>query len=1215
MHGMPPIDLDTAGRLIDFSGRSDAARAFAGDQLEGAVALYNMLAEQGCAYLADEVGMGKTYVALGVVGLLRHFQPGARVLYIAPRENIQRKWHKELLNFTRNNWRLRDNRVKTLQGDPVAEPVPCRSLADLLHQVVRNANRDFLLRLPSFSLAIPPGQLRARRRALLHELPWSELAELDLRQAVHRPQLFKDAYARALNAVLPEFDLVLVDEAHNLKHGYGPRVAARNRVLALALGRPDPEVPLHRGGGPRARRVLLLSATPLEGRFVELWNQLDVLGCGDRLGQLADAELDPAAARRLARRVLVRRLARMDIGGRKHTKNMIRREWRGGGVTRHDEPLAGGDDHQRLIVALVQKKVTDALARQGRRQGRGFKRSFQIGMLASFESFLQTAKVRPAGPGAAGGDADDADDADDGAAAFDGAAQTDDRLEREGLDTPTVDRIAAGYRRRFGRSMPHPKMDAVAAAAAGAMLRGEKTLVFVRRVASVAELADKIGERYDDWLHGYLHRHSRGRVRAQIDRAFQRYRDQRRRRTTPEALLRSGGPRPGADGRDDAGGRDTFFAWFFRGAGHDRKLLSGAAFRRNRLDSESGALSTLLLDNHLVWLLGDPEPLPGLAAATGLDADTLRDRLRDEAYRLFRRDSSQHTYVLQRVYMAYQEAALRLLAAMDSDLGRQAQVLLDEVYPHRPAGQQATPDAFPGQAKHTLHRRTLFTALAARPGLCEALWPQPDTSLDFREALRERELRRELLAGAIRLGHPFIDLWLQYAKQLRSLAAGRSQAGDRNGRQLIADYLDALEHQRDRAELHGPTSGHRPAEPSAPPGPSSYSELAAIGRNYDLILDTNLPAIHGQALSRLRAGLAPSLSNQTPVGGMWGRVNDRLLRQFRMPGYPYALITTDVLQEGEDLHTFCSRVMHYGISWTPSSMEQRTGRVDRIGSQTHRRLARCDSAAGEDLLQVYYPFLAETYESVQVCRLMERMNHFLELLHRDFGTDPTRDGRLDVSRHILTTERPRPQIKEPLQSAFDIDPKWLPKKGTPPAIDPQQPQRLLRLFDQLITQAATKIRIDDLQRPRSHIRQGTTYLRDDTPIPPGADRRGTRKQPFQAELRTATGGGRMILRCTSPIGFLRDGTPAATYELIFSIQRRPNHAKISAIRDTQRGGLHLTADADILFHPATTQPEEVRHTIERAVRCADVVEKEVFGIDEEPGKLLATLRCRESDRE
>ena len=71
---------------------------------------------------------------------------------------------------------------------------------------------------------------------------------------------------------------------------------------------------------------------------------------------------------------------------------------------------------------------------------------------------------------------------------------------------------------------------------------------------------------------------------------------------------------------------------------------------------------------------------------------------------------------------------------------------------------------------------------------------------------------------------------------------------------------------------------------------------------------------------------------------MSGGVNKRLVRQFRMPGFPLVLATTDVLQEGEDLHTFCGKVLHYGISWTPSAMEQRTGRIDRIDSLVQRNL-------------------------------------------------------------------------------------------------------------------------------------------------------------------------------------------------------------------------------------------------------------------------------------
>ena len=42
------------------------------------------------------------------------------------------------------------------------------------------------------------------------------------------------------------------------------------------------------------------------------------------------------------------------------------------------------------------------------------------------------------------------------------------------------------------------------------------------------------------------------------------------------------------------------------------------------------------------------------------------------------------------------------------------------------------------------------------------------------------------------------------------------------------------------------------------------------------------------------------------------------------------------LKEGEDLHTFCKNIYHYGIAWSPIDMEQRTGRIDRIGSLASR---------------------------------------------------------------------------------------------------------------------------------------------------------------------------------------------------------------------------------------------------------------------------------------
>ena len=62
------INVQTAGQLLDFGARIGAGPR-ADEQLHGAVAIHNILEQHRVAYLADEVGMGKTYVALGALAL------------------------------------------------------------------------------------------------------------------------------------------------------------------------------------------------------------------------------------------------------------------------------------------------------------------------------------------------------------------------------------------------------------------------------------------------------------------------------------------------------------------------------------------------------------------------------------------------------------------------------------------------------------------------------------------------------------------------------------------------------------------------------------------------------------------------------------------------------------------------------------------------------------------------------------------------------------------------------------------------------------------------------------------------------------------------------------------------------------------------------------------------------------------------------------------
>jgi ERCC4-related helicase len=83
-------------------------------------------------------------------------------------------------------------------------------------------------------------------------------------------------------------------------------------------------------------------------------------------------------------------------------------------------------------------------------------------------------------------------------------------------------------------------------------------------------------------------------------------------------------------------------------------------------------------------------------------------------------------------------------------------------------------------------------------------------------------------------------------------------------------------------------------------------------------------------LERIRDALRPSHPNVSALhGGM--TAPERLLahREFNARGS--LLLATDAASEGLNLHHRCRTVIHFELPWSPSRIEQRTGRVDRIG--------------------------------------------------------------------------------------------------------------------------------------------------------------------------------------------------------------------------------------------------------------------------------------------
>ena len=1129
------IDVSAAAKLLDLGARIGGGPR-AQEQLEGAVAIHNILSEHGVAYLADEVGMGKTYVALGALALFRHYDPQFRVLFIAPRENIQLKWMKELRNFVEHNFRYPDLRVKAIDGRPAHALVRCESLLGLVEEATVDPNRDFFMRLTSFSLAlggrdsVDDASSRKVRERLRKSLPWLPDEIFDLRNK----QTFKDNVARAACSALPQFDLVVIDEAHNLKHGWSEFGAARNRVLSLVLGRAGgADEKLFPNYGPRAKRVLFLSATPIDETYRHLWNQLDLVGRGTKFATLKSKDADDDAKKESARAFLVRRVTSIAIAGKEHTKNMYRREWRSGGVHAHDEPIATTDPKERLVVALVQKKVSEVL------QSARFGASFQIGMLASFESFLETARVKRE---------------DDEPSNFDDTDQTDDRGEREGVDVRDVNSLARSYREKFGQELPHPKMDALVSSLARSWERGEKALVFVRRVASVTELKRKLDDCYDGWLLGRLKRELPEGAQARLATAIERYRAEK---LEARALKTDGAAIIARDDDADTGGKDTFFAWFFRGDG-PRGLISGANVQR-RFIQRGATYATFFEDNYVADILGCA---PGqvesrLAEVLGVERTEMRDDLRLRS----RRFLTPRGRARGDRFEAVQAAAVEALKERDGPLQQRAQMMWHERFNSslRRSHAHEAPDI-----GEWLELSTFFTELRRFPELRARIWPSPVVE-DERAAFRERELRAQLLASAARLGHAFIDLYVMTVQRIGSLDLRAQEDSQEDGADVslaqIREYVDLLDAQR--------------TTPRAERGWRAFDELASIAEHFNLILDVNAPEARSQPLAETATEFGRLLRRQQPVGGMSGQVSQTLVRQFRMPGYPLSLITTDLLQEGEDLHTCCSAVHHYGISWTPSAMEQRTGRIDRVRSQTDRHLSSLDGAAhGDDLLQVYFPHLSDTVEVLQVQRVLERMNVFLRLMHEGLTTAGAEDKRIDVAKELMRGPRTIPAIATRLETAFPVSAERLRGSVTDVACSADDTRAIEARFLAITAAALVDVEVSwELDAPRGTL-LGTVHL-------------PARRQPFALRLQSL--GSRLLIRCVSPVG--RVGLENTHDEILASVARR--NVRIGAISATDQDRTYdLTVEDDtLLADEPTTDALRVSMLVRRVAQEADALEQ------------------------
>jgi hypothetical protein len=104
----------------------------------------------------------------------------------------------------------------------------------------------------------------------------------------------------------------------------------------------------------------------------------------------------------------------------------------------------------------------------------------------------------------------------------------------------------------------------------------------------------------------------------------------------------------------------------------------------------------------------------------------------------------------------------------------------------------------------------------------------------------------------------------------------------------------------------------------------------------------------------VRSATDPYLPNVRLANGSVPSARRRtLMLGFNSPFFPEVLIASAVMAEGVDLHLECRHVIHHDLDWSPSTLEQRTGRLDRIASKAER--------IGMPI-QIYEPYLAGMYD-------------------------------------------------------------------------------------------------------------------------------------------------------------------------------------------------------------------------------------------------------------
>ncbi|MCR9161595.1 MAG: SNF2-related protein [Nannocystaceae bacterium] len=886
--------------------------------------------------LADEVGMGKTYEALGLAAAIRHHKPNARIVVITPGPDLNTKWVHEFERFkqmydfggeVRSAKKLSTFVQSTKEAPIVVAPVTMfqggkggYSQAYLLslychwaglHGHTANAlfrrfkdggyarvDVEEALFLGLFSLDQVERHLGAAFTRGRKREGWAGLHDLYERgglEGFDQPHAVRNALYRArfvlAGRLLPTIDLLIVDEAHKLKNSRSLRSQGMRTVFTR-----------------RFRKAAFLTATPFQLDIGELREVFGLFGLAKgapkTLSEDVDAllsaireyqqaydtfqatwcALDPAVAAEFARgydadpegyapKDESLAIVRSEIAALKKLKSeviepgfrqwMIRslredkREYR-----KHDPKRLKAEGDAVLPFLIYERLIAELF----RRHRPTHKAAVEINMVSSYAAAKAGALMSSGGSG--GGEMP---------SEVEGYRE----LLREVLEE--ID----------GSSQRHPKLDAGVADALEAAAKGEKTLIFCARVATLEQLRRKIRKAWDE-------------------RMLQQWRV----------------VYPSATAEEIFGHADD----------DDKRIRGRHANLQQRFHRSQDALYLALREPYLrtavpiaEWALENLEEVVA-------EANRLRGGVRVSA-------AAAKRVNYQVAKRCVEQASLTLWKRTGRRVECNAEVMAALAHPdYLTLGLDLAKDAFENDA---VGDET----------------PQWEISEEVAGlVLEDRGSAWDEVADL--LGRLPTDMRVRVVEQL--------------ARYLTYRELEFLPQLLRAAKVSGLQV--ETVESKALLGVLGTFWHGA-GVSWSMLLQRFLEYF----VSRDQIQQESILDGPIKRGDFVrhtkdGESREKLREAFNTPLFPMILVANEVMQEGLDLHRQCRRIVHHDLAWNPAQIEQRIGRVDRLGSRI-LQLRRTGSSAK---LEVLYPLIRGTIDE-RMYRVVKMREKWLEFL---LGAEP-----------------------------------------------------------------------------------------------------------------------------------------------------------------------------------------------------------------------------------